>query len=256
MDIKINNWQPERTLRKYLKEWSGFSMIVNGMSKSGKSYLVKDIITPIIDEFDFIIVFSKTLCNGFYSKWLKTKLLFDDFIPEVVEKFKELVEKYKNLPKGKAKNIKLLFIVDDCLSTSIKYENMLGSLFMTGRHFNASVIIIGQKASMYSLSWMCNCTIFISLYCGSYKEKKYISENIIADAIDGELNTLTQNKTSNSHFQVRPNARRRKNTNLKMCELFRYSYLAQTQFCKDYNSLVILPMEEKKIYQYKAPNSR
>lgn len=247
--MEIQPWKPKETIDKYLKQWDAFTMIENGMSRCGKTYLMKHIITPYVTQknknqpkFDFVIVFSKTICNGFYQNWLSeegvgTEFLFDDFKEEIVYKFKNIVQEYRNpnimqkLSGQTPKNIKTLFILDDCLSTSFKFENAIGDLFVSGRHWGASVIILGQKASFYNLSWQCNCLIFISMFCGSFKEKKYISENIISDVIDVD------------------------NSDLKMSELFRKAFNLQTEYCKDYNALIILPLEHK-IMQYKAPSAK
>jgi Poxvirus A32 protein len=217
----IKTWDAQNTLEKYLKEWGSFSMIINGMTRSGKSYLLRDLLTPILYKFDHVVVFSKTLCNGFYQEWLKTKFMYEEYDHNIVEAFKRVLEKHKQ------KKINTLFILDDCLSTNFKYESSIGELFMTSRHWGASVVILGQKCSYYSLGWMSNCLIFINMFCGSFKEKKYIAENIIADTLDHSPET-------------------------KMSELVTKAYKIQTEICKNHTGLVVLPMEEEKLFQYKA----
>lgn len=224
-----DNWDPSYHLLKYLREWQSFTMIHSGMSRAGKSYSLRSMIEPIIKEFDFIIIFSKTITNGQYQKWCKTKLLFPEFRGEIVEKFKQISTKYRDKNKPK----KFLFIIDDCISTNFKYQNEILELFVSGRHFGFSTCVLTQKVSCLSQAWLCNCLVFVILFAGSLKEKKYVSENILADALDSYID---HNKTS---------------TNIN--ELIRRSYTLIGEVCENYNSLIVLPLEKDKIFTYKAP---
>lgn len=240
--MQIEKWKPNETIKFYLERYNAISILISGMSRSGKSVLLKDIMTPHLKDFDFVIVFSKTLCNNFYHTWfekenISTEFLYNEYNEEVVYKFKKIVEEYKNpsilkkLTGQKPKIIKTLFILDDCMSTSLKYENSIADLFMTSRHWAASIIIISQKMSFCSLSWQANACVIVSLFSGSYKEKKYISENIIADSVDA------------CHEDAK---------NMSMQQVFREAYKIQTEIAQDYNAVIILPMEKSKIKQYKA----
>jgi len=228
---ELDKWNPKKTIKWQLKEWKNFCMLINGMSRAGKSYMLKDILKPVIKKFDIVCVFSKTVRNGFYQEWLDTKLLFDSFRPDVIQILKE--EYY--IKKEQKKSFKTLVIIDDCISNNIKYSEAIGELFMSGRHFQCSTAILGQKCSSFSQAWFANCTIFISLFCGSRKEKKYIAENLIANVIEPDPGLLPKDRP------------------LKFAEEEKEAYDIQTEICNDFCALIILPMdEEKKIYWYRA----
>jgi len=219
-------------LQKYLKQWNSFTSVHVGQSRSGKTYSLRSMLTPILKEFDFILVFSKTISNGQYQSWLKTKLLYDDFKPEIIHKFRDIVVKYRKPTKAhpKGKVVRCLVIIDDCISNNFRYQEEILNLYFTGRHFNMSTCVLTQKCSMLGQALLCNTLIFCILFCGSLKEKKYISENIIADALD------SYTKGENS-----------------LNDLVRKGYALQTDVCLDYNSIIVLPLEKDKIFTYKAP---
>lgn len=227
----LDKWDPKKTFKEQLREWGNFCCLINGMSRSGKSYLLKKILKPILHKFAFICIFSKTIQNGFYQDFIVSDLMFDDFKPEVVDTLKN--EYYKK--EKEEKKFKILFIIDDCISNNLKYQDQIGSLFMSGRHWNASTVILGQKCSMFNQTWIANVTIFISLYCGSKREKKYISENIISNFIEVDPKDIPKGR------------------NLKFAEEEKEAFDMQTEICQNYFAIVILPLNKnKKLFWYRA----
>jgi len=76
---KIPIFDPKTYFKSVLKQWNSFTMIISGSSKSGKGVLLKSFLigdANLSKQFDFIIIFSKTLINGFYSSFLDTQLMF------------------------------------------------------------------------------------------------------------------------------------------------------------------------------------
>jgi len=225
---KIAVWDPKEYFRSTLKQWKAFTMIISGSSKAGKSMLLKSFLigdSNLSKQFDFIIIFSKTLVNGFYSSFLETQLMFKDFNPGVIKDFMRLSE----VKKKQGKSFKWLVILDDIVSNKSKYIEEITDLFYTGRHYGGSIIFLTQKASLMQTGWVANCMCFISLFAGSRNEKTYIAEKVLSDIIDEDF------------------------SNKKLSEVERIAYLIQSHICKDYNSLVMLPYEKQKLFQYKAP---
>ncbi len=214
----MEKWNPKKYLKNSLKKWKNFAMIITGMSRSGKSYMLKHILQQI-PKFDFVIICSKTLGNQFYD-FLDTKLKFDHIPDEVIERLKETF--YKSDIK-----FNTLVIIDDMLSKTFKYEDAVTDLFLSGRHWNCSVAVLAQKTSMLSTSWMCNVTVVICLFSGSLREKKYISENLLANVLNATA----------------------RDVNLKEEEKKAINML--TDICQNYNSIVILPMDNL-VYTYRA----
>jgi Poxvirus A32 protein len=225
---RLPEWQPKEYFDKTIKQWKAFTCIISGSRMSGKSnmlkYLLKSPEVNLSRHFDFTIVFSRTLVNGFFQ-FVDSKLMFDEFHPRVLEDMANISAKLKK----EGKKMKYLVIFDDCVDSKSKYQKDITNLFFNGRHYGASVIFLTQKASLLSTGWMANTMVHISLFAGSRAEKQYLAEKIISDAMDSK------------ELQ-----------NLKMKELDRKAYALQTYTCHDYRSLVILPYEETKVYWFKA----
>lgn len=222
----IQVWDPKEYLEECLKKWHSFTMIISGSRMSGKSNLLKHLLSFTKKRFDIIVVFSRTLINGFYQSFIDSKLIFDDYKPEVLI---DLRKTALNL-KEQGKKFKYLLIFDDCVDSKSKYEKEITNSFFNGRHYGESLIFLTQKCSLLSTGWMSNCLIHITLFAGSRSEKEYLAEKIITDAIDGR---------GLSHKSKK--------------EVERYAYLLQTEICHDYEALIILPYHHIKIYRYKAP---
>jgi len=223
----IEVWNPKEYFDRTLKEWAGFTCVITGSSKSGKSCLLKDLMIGechLQKKFDVVVVFSKTLINGFYQSFLEGKLMFKDFRPQVIEDLKVFAEKAKE----KGKRFRWLVIFDDIANARSKYQEEITDLFFSGRHYGASIIFLTQKCSLMNTGWIANTMVFISLFAGSRAEKQYLSEKAISDAID-------------SDFQEFSNK-----------DVERAAYIIQSSVCQDYQSLIILPYEKEKIFKFKA----
>lgn len=223
-------WNPDKFFKSQLKEWKCFSSIITGSSRSGKSYLLKHLLTmnksKLLRKFDFVLIFSKTLVNGFYKSFINSDLMFYDYEPAIIEFMKQKYIEYQK----QGKTFKWLVILDDCVDAKSKYYNHIQDLYFHGRHYQASIMFLTQKCSLMATGWMANSTLIICLFAGSRAEKDYIAEKILADAID-------------EHHQEK-----------KFNEVVRIAVNLQTNICKDYNALIITPYEshDSKVYQYKA----
>lgn len=224
----IETWDPQAYFKAALKQWGAFTCIISGSRMAGKSNFLKNLLVgepKLAKEFDFILVFSKTLVNGYYQSFLDTRLLFDEFSDGAVGMMKRM----HGEAKSKKKKFRWLCILDDIVDAKSKYNKSVMDLFLCGRHYGASIFYLTQKLGLLSTTFMANTMIFVVLFAGSRAEKEYVSEKVVADAIDGQFSHLSLSKVE------------------------RMAYLIQTEVCKDYNALVILPYENKKLWRFKAP---
>jgi hypothetical protein len=225
---EIPVWQPENYFKEIMKKWKGFTCIISGSRMAGKSQFLKNLLVgepKLVNEFDFIVVFSRTLVNGFYQSFLDTTLLFPEFHDGVIETMKNLYSEAKK----KGKKFKWLAILDDIVDAKSKYNKSVMDLFLCGRHYGASIFYLTQKLGLMSTSFMANTMIFVVLFAGSRAEKEYISEKVLSDAIDDKFSHLTLSKVE------------------------RVAYLVKKEICKDYNALIVLQYEKIKVNRFKAP---
>jgi hypothetical protein len=225
---EIPVWKPEIYFKEVMKKWKGFTCIISGSRMAGKSQFLKNLLVgepKLASQFDFVVVFSRTLVNGFYQSFLDTTLLFPEFHDGVIETMKNLYSEAKK----KGKKFKWLCILDDIVDAKSKYNKSVMDLFLCGRHYGASIFYLTQKLGLMSTSFMANTMIFVILFAGSRAEKEYISEKVLSEAIDDKFSHLTLTKVE------------------------RVAYLVQTEVCKDYNAIVVLPYEKIKVHRFKAP---
>lgn len=224
IQLDIKQWQP----RFYYDRKQPFATIISASRNSGKSILVKYLYKNIWKPkkfFDVVIIFSKTLCNGFYQQFIDTKLLYDKYVPEALHSLQNIAKKYMH----EGKRFNFLCILDDSISLRQKYDEPLTDMFTQGRHYGASIVFITQKLSYASLTWVNNATEIIIMRNRSPKELEYIGDTVLCANLGHIIKD--RNKRQISEF----------------CRGL------QHQFCLDYNALVCLPLsDDTPVCQFRA----
>lgn len=119
-----------------------FRMLMQGVSASGKTYLLKEILyTFLKGEFDEIFL----ICPTWQDQEIYRKMGIrkeNKFITSTNETFDKIMEKCKN---NKKENKKSLIILDDFLYTELsKNSGSLAENISTIRHKNTSIIVLSQ----------------------------------------------------------------------------------------------------------------
>jgi hypothetical protein len=161
-----------------------FTLVISASRNSGKSYLVKHLYQNYLSmHFDSVVVFSHSVCNGFYEEFLPGKLFFNDYSESVLSK----VVCTASAMKQKNKNYRVLVILDDCLNRKNAYSPSLNKLFSMGRHINISCIMVSQTLKTYFSGLMReNTNLLIILHQRSRGEKLYLYEKFLDDRIDDD----------------------------------------------------------------------
>jgi hypothetical protein len=180
----------------------------------------------LMEKFNMIVIFSKTIENGQYN-YLNSKLVFDNYNPGVLDTMKKLFFDQKK----KGKLFRSLVIFDDCVS-GMKYQESIDNHFYNSRHYNMSIIFLTQKASAASQNWKNNTSLFIIMRSMSHKEKKYLAEDVIADGIDDQLRDI------------------------KQAQVYRIATYLQSTMLENYNAIIVTPFCPQKISQFTAPYLR
>lgn len=178
-DFTLEEWQP----LGYGFD-KPFTLVISASRNSGKSHLVKHLWQNYLHmHFDSVIVFSHSVCNGFYEEFLPGKLFFNDFSEGVLHK--TIVT--ASAAKQKNKKYRILVILDDCLNRKNAYSPSLNRLFSMGRHINISCIIVSQTLKTYFSGLMReNTNLLIILHQRSRGEKLYLYEKFLDDRIDDD----------------------------------------------------------------------
>lgn len=124
---------------------------------SGKSCLVRDILSYMKD-IPMAFVFSGTeRVNGFYSKHVHELCIYDDFDPEIVSQIlnnqREIFERLKNKgfnpeehPEEFAKRGIVIILDDLGHNKKTMHDGLLKELYYTSRHLSITVLTVVQYA--------------------------------------------------------------------------------------------------------------
>lgn len=194
--IKLNKWDPKNSFPNYSRNKNDdnrpmhirpgsikpFSLIIAGNRNTGKTTTFMDIYAKanFSKRFDMICIFSSSLQNGYYSKYIDTKLKFEQYDSDIID---ALLEAQK-IRKGKTGFfLNILIIFDDIVSNSAFFSEKISYLFCAGRHHAISTAYLCQSPTMVHSLWRQNTTHFICLKSKG-KGKQHIIDNFLLDLID------------------------------------------------------------------------
>lgn len=129
-------------------------VILIGRRFSGKSFLLRDILSYHKNIPIGTVISGTEQCNEYFQYFIPRMLIHDEYTPEIVDKFvtrqKNITEKYKHERRqygNSSIDPKGFLILDDCLYDNdwVKDKN-IRACFMNGRHFNAMTIVSLQYA--------------------------------------------------------------------------------------------------------------
>lgn len=152
-----------------------FTMIICGNSGSGKTQLLKELITEDFKKsFNNIFVFCPSMdYSGDYDEYKQQKYfknrLFDSYdssiIQEIIEEQEHIIDRY-----GKSRCPQTCIILDDSLEYIQGNHNIISKLFFKGRHINLSVIVLVQKLKGIGTLLRINTRYCIFFRCGNTQE--------------------------------------------------------------------------------------
>ena len=178
---------------KPLPNKSGFNLVINGYSGSGKTNLLIQILNrrakngvrqSLRRVFDSVVIVSptlSTLANNIFED-LDEKKKFKSFDEEMLDGLDEILEEMRDKQEDEDENpdgeeFNTLLILDD-VGTQIKKnkraEARFSQLIANRRHKNLSVITITQKHKDMPLSIRANLTHYITFLPKNQQEKEAI----------------------------------------------------------------------------------
>ena len=171
-----------------------FRLIVCGASHSGKSNMVKNLVT--LDAYGYrqhfgenVFVFSKTL--GLDDTWKSLKLpkthYYDRWQEDTVREIMAYSKKQKN---------GTLFLLDDLISDADafnkKNSNFLNELFFQGRHWGVSLAILTQKYHAVQSALLANASQIIVFKLRTKREQDAFEDSMtMFDELDEKYRYAT-----------------------------------------------------------------
>lgn len=122
------------------------SIIFYGKRRTGKSHLIRYLLSIVGGQYCFIWVFSKTAFSGFYQNILGeggSGFVYQDFDPTVLEQVLNRGSYKKYCDECGAPESHLV-ILDDIINDKFWFSDTVKRLFTFGRHYNIAVWLTTQ----------------------------------------------------------------------------------------------------------------
>lgn len=151
-----------------------FSLIVFAKRRSGKSYLIRELVNKIVDRFDYIVVKSAVdeSCRYFKKELNHDKVLCSKYV--VNDKVLKALQRKKDSKR-------VLIIMDDIQGIkSTRYDQSIADLFVAGRHKGISCILINQNFTMMGKQIRENSD-YIVMFKNSSKTYEQVIESYLLD---------------------------------------------------------------------------
>lgn len=124
------------------------TMVLIGRRRSGKSYALRDILYNVRDIPYGTIISGTEHASPFFSDFVPSTFIFDEYKPHIPESIIERQSKLKRKAKKEGKDPsegKFFLIFDDCLyDDKWTRDKVVRELFMNGRHYNIMYIVTMQ----------------------------------------------------------------------------------------------------------------
>ena len=122
----------------------GKTLMVCAKRGSGKSVLIRDIMYHMRHKIPFGIAISATEeGNGAYGEMMPQSFIYDDYSPELIEKF---VNRQKYMVQNKKKHPEAFLIMDDMMADGKKImkDVNIRFIYLNGRHYKITMITAAQ----------------------------------------------------------------------------------------------------------------
>jgi hypothetical protein len=157
-----------------------FRMIVFSPSNSGKSNLLKNLITR--PEFGYCSYYGPNIF--ILSQTLRVDAIWQDLQLPAANLFDEYSDAVINniMHYSKQTDTGVLLVLDDMITSGAavnnKQGNMLKQLFFQGRHFKVSIVLVSQKMKSIPAALRVNASHLICFNLNNKKEERdFLEEN-------------------------------------------------------------------------------
>lgn len=200
---------------------TGITAGIFGSTKSGKSYLLTNIIKTLENSFDIIILFTINASNIIFDDLRDNPkfLIFDSFNGRLVEKCHDINEA---LPRENRPSI--LFVLDDMIDG--KNDKILRNMLMTYRNANLSTLICSQAYSIVNKQSRANMNfVFLGKFNNDESRRDIVSIYLNGNPKFHSSDTLKKNYVAEMMTLYDVNTRNHKFIIVDICDDI-YTYTA------------------------------
>ena len=186
-----------------------------GKRHSGKSELIKYIVSLYGHQFNKIfVVCPSEAVNMFYSQFLPSENIFNDYSESWIEKLMERLVKI-NVGKKDDEAAHILLILDDCVSdVNFHSDKAFQKLFTRGRHLKISLLITTQYPYLIPPTARINCDYILVGQMNKQGLKIMVDEFLMGDISPKEFLKMYYNSTNEYGFLIINNNSTSNNNNI------------------------------------------
>lgn len=147
-NAEVSEWDP-LTLPE-----DGFSMIFFGARRTGKTFLVEDVVHTLATKgerrWSAAFLFSETaIVNQNQYDWISPLYKYDHLDEEIIEKIFKVQQKKRHDARKEGKNDDdvdhVLIVADDVINDpKVRHSPWVNKLYTQGRHYKVDIVILSQ----------------------------------------------------------------------------------------------------------------
>ena len=182
----------------------GYTIVLYGPRRSGKSKLIKNICQRMRHFFPEVVVFTMTKCSGEFFSYVPYCRVIEGLDEELLEKLvDEQMEKKARLTRGEdLGNFNLLIIIDDCMAEGLRYKKVFNRLFYNGRHSNITLIVAVQDVRGIAPSATINADMVCTFSLPDRRGRETMREKFCDYLTDDEFDRLYDSEQINKKYHV------------------------------------------------------
>lgn len=169
------------------------SCIFYGKRRSGKSHLIRFLLSQVGKQFCYVWVFSKTAFNGFFQSFINSP---DFYVTQGFDqgKLRLILDRASMaIPCASChrKRATHLIIMDDIINDKFWYSSVVRDLFTFGRHYGVAVWLTTQHPTAIHPAARDNADMVFIFRMHNRKFLKMLSDEYVSQyAVRGAMRTL------------------------------------------------------------------
>ena len=182
----------------------GYTMILYGPRRSGKSKLIKNICQRMRHYFPEILVFTMTKSSGEYFSYVPYHRVIEGLDEDLLDKvikhnmsLKEAQSRGEDVP-----NFNTLIIIDDCMAEGLRYKAIFNKVFYNGRHNGVTLIAAIQDVRGVAPSATINCDLAFSFSLPDHRGRDTVREKFVDYLTRDEFDNLYDHEIINQQYHV------------------------------------------------------
>lgn len=182
----------------------GYTIVLYGPRRSGKSKLIKNICQRMRHWFPEVVVFTMTKSSGEYFSYVPYHRVIEGLDEDLLEK---LIEHQTRKKEARSRgedvgNMNLLIIIDDCMAEGLRYKKTFNRLFYNGRHSDITLIVAVQDVRGIAPSATINADIACSFSLPDHRGRDTVREKFVDYLTRDEFDNLYDHPVINQKYHV------------------------------------------------------